>query len=215
MGSLICIFDFCFPPVGNIFLKKEIIPTVNYNSALLALGLSFFLFEFRYIFLRGICVHIGVLALPGNLQPSEIDLQSITSRCDIARARVSFHFLHNLFSRKILVFLCTYTRRKICFDVGFVRLCIISNTQHRKDIEKTCRPAATCFCKSGSFFHNHHKNFPPIFGCFFPVAVLVRFAHARVKFFFEILKLPSFNTHVLYYNIGCWVDPGAAGQSLG
>lgn len=132
MGSLICIFDFYFPPGWKYFLKKEIIPTVNYNSALLALGLSFFLFDFRYIFLRGICVHIGVLALPGNLQPSEIDLQSITSRCDIARARlVSFHFLHNLFSRKskkILVFWCTTQEDKICFLCWFPS--VVYNIQH-------------------------------------------------------------------------------------
>lgn len=143
MGSLICIFDFYFPPGWKYFLKKEIIPTVNYNSALLALGLSFFLFDFRYIFLRGICVHIGVLALPGNLQPSEIDLQSITSRCDIARARlVSFHFLHNLFSRKskqILVFWCTTQEDKICFFV-LVSFGCVYNIQHttpqgyRKDL---------------------------------------------------------------------------------
>lgn len=176
MGSLICIFDFCFPPVGNIFLKKEIIPTVNYNSALLALGLSFFLFEFRYIFLRGICVHIGVLALPGNLQPSEIDLQSITSRCDIARARVSFRFIsciiffhENL--KKILVFWCTYTRRKICFDVGFVRLCIISNTQHRKDIEKTCRPPHV-FARAAPSFTIIIKISHPFLGVFFPLRFL-------------------------------------------
>lgn len=170
MGSLICIFDFYFPPGWKYFLKKEIIPTVNYNSALLALGLSFFLFDFRYIFLRGICVHIGVLALPGNLQPSEIDLQSITSRCDIARARlVSFHFLHNLFSRKskkILVFWCTTQEDKICFLCWFRSVVyIISNTQHRKDIEKTCRPPHV-FARAAPSFTIIIKISHPFLGVF-------------------------------------------------
>lgn len=146
------------------------IPTVNYNSALLALGLSSFFFTL-YIFLRGICVHIGVLALPGNLQPSEIDLQSITSRCDVARARfVSFRFFSCIIffsrkSKKILRFFFMYKKKNLL-------LCwfrsVAYNIQHTPQgyPRKTGRPAATCFCKSGSFFHNHHQNFPPIFGCF-------------------------------------------------